>query len=91
MNVGTPLTHRRFSRRPFGAYGPGVAEDGTVWNLLQAGELGVPGVLLAGDTCFPGIGVPGVAASGTIAANTAVGVREHGRQIKRGKRNGIIQ
>ena len=30
----------------------------------------IKSLLACGDTCFPGIGLPGVAASGTIAANT---------------------
>ena len=36
VEIGTPLTHRRFNRRAYGTYGPGVDEDGSVWNLLQA-------------------------------------------------------
>ncbi|KAL9189944.1 hypothetical protein ACHAXT_009619 [Thalassiosira profunda] len=65
--VGTPLTHRRFNRRYRGSYGPAI----------RAGEASFPfpntpvkNLLLCGDSCFPGIGVPAVAGSGMIAANT---------------------
>ena len=91
ISIGTPLTHRRFNRRGFGAYGPGVDEDDEVWNLLQTKALGIENLFLCGDSCFPGIGIPGVAASGTIAANTVVGVREHSREVKRGRKEGILQ
>lgn len=37
----------------------------------------VPGLYLCGDSTFPGIGVPAVAASGNITANTLVGVKQH--------------
>ena len=91
VEVGTPLTHRRFNRRAFGAYGPGVDEDGEVWTLLQTGDLNIPGLFLAGDSTFPGIGIPVVASSGTIAANSFVGVGEQLREIKRGRKEKILQ
>ena len=60
--VGSPLTHERFLRRHRGTYGP----------ELRAGERGFPsayskvdGLLLCGDSTFPGIGVPAVAGSGS--------------------------
>lgn len=65
--VGTPLTHQRFLRRFKGTYGPAI----------KAGESSFPfpttplkGLLLCGDSCFPGIGVPAVAGSGLLAANS---------------------
>uniref|UniRef100_A0A7S1E1F7 Amine oxidase domain-containing protein n=2 Tax=Hemiselmis andersenii TaxID=464988 RepID=A0A7S1E1F7_HEMAN len=65
--VGTPLTHERFLRRYRGSYGPAI----------QAGKQIFPGpgtpiknLLLCGDSVFPGIGIPAVAASGMVAANT---------------------
>nr|ATQ36019.1 prolycopene isomerase [Proteomonas sulcata] len=65
--VGTPLTHERFLRRHRGSYGP----------ALKAGESIFPGpktpiknLLLCGDSVFPGIGMPAVAASGMVAANS---------------------
>jgi phytoene dehydrogenase-like protein len=67
VNVGTPLTHRRFLRRFKGSYGPAI----------KAGEGSFPfpgtpikGLLVCGDSCFPGIGVPAVAGSGLLAANS---------------------
>lgn len=67
VKVGTPLTHKRFLRRHMGSYGPAI----------KAGEGSFPfpgtplqGLLLCGDSCFPGIGVPAVSGSGVIAANS---------------------
>jgi phytoene dehydrogenase-like protein len=67
VRVGTPLTHRRFLRRYQGSYGPAI----------KAGEGSFPfpgtpvkGLLVCGDSCFPGIGVPAVAGSGLLAANS---------------------
>ncbi len=72
--VGTPLTHARFLRRHRGAYGPAI----------QAGKGLFPGpltpvekLLCCGDSTFPGIGLPAVAASGMIAANTLAPVSKH--------------
>ena len=67
VQVGTPLTHERFLRRHKGSYGPAI----------KAGEGSFPfpgtpvkGLLLCGDSCFPGIGIPAVAGSGLLAANS---------------------
>ncbi|KAJ4717527.1 Prolycopene isomerase chloroplastic [Melia azedarach] len=72
--VGTPLTHRRFLRRNRGTYGPAI----------QAGKDTFPGhstpilqLYCCGDSTFPGIGVPAVAASGAIVANSLVSVSQH--------------
>lgn len=72
--VGTPLTHRRFLRRNRGTYGPAI----------QAGKETFPGhstpipqLYCCGDSTFPGIGVPAVAASGAIVANSLVSVSQH--------------
>ncbi|CAL9037747.1 unnamed protein product [Musa banksii] len=72
--VGTPLTHQRFLRRNRGTYGPAI----------KAGEATFPGhstpipqLFCCGDSTFPGIGVPAVAASGAIVANTLVSVSQH--------------
>ena len=73
--VGTPLTHRRYLRRHQGSYGPGVkAGTGAV---LPGCKTPVPKLYACGDTTFPGIGLPAVAASGMAAANTIVPVWEH--------------
>lgn len=67
IQVGTPLTHERFLRRHKGSYGPAI----------KAGESSFPfpgtpikALLQCGDSCFPGIGVPAVAGSGLLAANS---------------------
>ncbi|ESQ29667.1 hypothetical protein EUTSA_v10023380mg [Eutrema salsugineum] len=72
--VGTPLTHQRFLRRNRGTYGPAI----------EAGKGTFPGhstpisqLLCCGDSTFPGIGVPAVAASGAIVANSLVTVSKH--------------
>nr|XP_043621905.1 prolycopene isomerase 1, chloroplastic isoform X2 [Erigeron canadensis] len=72
--VGTPLTHQRFLRRNRGTYGPAI----------QAGKDSFPGhptpipqLYCCGDSTFPGIGVPAVAASGAIVANSLVSVSQH--------------
>ena len=44
-----------------------------------------------GDTCFPGIGLPGVAASGTIAANTLVDVNIQLNLMKSLRAKGALQ
>ena len=71
--VGSPLTHERFLRRHRGTYGP----------ELRAGERGFPsayskvdGLLLCGDSTFPGIGVPAVASSGAQCATALLSVWE---------------
>jgi len=65
--VGTPLTHQRFLNRYKGSYGPAI----------RAGEASFPfpgtpvdGLLICGDSAFPGIGVPAAAGSGILAANS---------------------
>jgi len=65
--VGTPLTHQRFLRRYHGSYGPAIkADEGSFPFPLTS----VKGLLVCGDSCFPGIGVPAVAGSGILAANS---------------------
>lgn len=72
--VGTPLTHERFLRRHRGSYGPAIrAGEG----LFPGSGTPLRGLLCCGDSTFPGIGLPAVAASGLIAANTLVPVGKH--------------
>eukprot|EP01041_Mallomonas_annulata_P006470 gene6470-13067_t len=69
--IGTPLTHERFLQRKQGTYG-------AAWgSILEGPQTPLPGLLLCGDGVFPGIGVPAVALSGSIAANTVVSVVDH--------------
>lgn len=65
--VGTPLTHQRFLNRYRGSYGPAIrAGDGS----FPFPKTPVEGLLVCGDSCFPGIGVPAVAGSGLLTANS---------------------
>ncbi|MGF1491452.1 MAG: phytoene desaturase family protein [Microcoleaceae cyanobacterium] len=72
--VGTPLTHERFLRRHRGSYGPAWPAGKT---LFPGPQTPVKGLLCCGDSTFPGIGLPAVAASGSIAANCLLSVRQH--------------
>jgi phytoene dehydrogenase-like protein len=78
--VGTPLTHERFLRRDGGTYGPLLrAGDG----LLPGQATCLPGLVCCGDSTFPGIGMPAVAASGLLAASSIVPVTEHWKMLDR--------
>jgi phytoene dehydrogenase-like protein len=72
--VGTPLTHERFLRRDRGSYGPAIPAG---QGLFPGCKTALSGLLCCGDSTFPGIGVPAVAASGMIAANTLASVSQH--------------
>ena len=72
--VGTPLTHSRFLRRHHGSYGPAI-EAGKA--LFPGANTPLAGLLCCGDSTFPGIGLPAVAASGAIAANTLAPINKH--------------
>ncbi|KAL8151642.1 hypothetical protein V2J09_021450 [Rumex salicifolius] len=76
--VGTPLTHQRFLRRKRGTYGPAImAGKGT----LPGHSTPIPNLYCCGDSTFPGIGVPAVAASGAIVANSLVSVSQHSKLL----------
>ena len=70
----TPLTHRRFNRRDQGTYGPFLPATG---GQLMGHATPLPGFYVCGDSTFPGIGVPAVAASGMITAHSILDVRAH--------------
>lgn len=77
--VGTPLTHERFLRRHRGSYGPAIKAG---VGIFPGPGTPLPGLLCCGDSTFPGIGLPAVAASGMIAANTLAPVRKHLEMLK---------
>ncbi len=78
--VGTPLTHERFLRRHRGSYGPAIrAGEG----LFPGLNTPLPGLLCCGDSTFPGIGLPAVAVSGMIAANTLAPLWKHQEMLQR--------
>jgi carotene isomerase len=71
--IGTPLTHARFLRRYQGTYGAAIAAgDG----LFPGMSTPIRGLYRVGDSTMPGIGVPAVAASGILCANTLVSPRQ---------------
>ena len=64
----------------------------TCWRMVMSVMRSVPcskcaarsaGLLVCGDSTFPGIGVPAVAASGAIAANSLVPVWDHWKMLDR--------
>ena len=78
VQIGTPLTHQRFLNRHRGSYGPAiVAGEGS----FPFPKTPVDGLLVCGDSCFPGIGVPAVAGSGILAANS-VSLDSVGKQLE---------
>ena len=78
--IGTPLTHARFLRRHQGTYGPAIdARTG----LFPGGNTPIAGLYRVGDSTLPGIGVPAVAASGILCANTLVAPARVGELLDR--------
>lgn len=71
--IGTPLTHQRFLRRYKGTYGPAIAAG---QGLFPGCKTPIKGLYRVGDSTLPGIGVPAVAASGILCANSLVSPRE---------------
>lgn len=72
--IGTPLTHERYLRRNRGSYGPAIRAGK---GLFPGSNTPLKGLMCCGDSTFPGIGLPAVAASGMIAANTLAPVEKH--------------
>lgn len=83
--VGSPLTHERFLRRPKGTYGS-ATED-----YFKDGSTAVENFVLCGDGVFPGIGIPAVALSGASAANAMVGLWEQWKCLDGLKRDGVLR
>ncbi|MBD3881069.1 NAD(P)/FAD-dependent oxidoreductase [Phormidium tenue FACHB-886] len=77
--VGTPLTHERYLRRHRGSYGAAIRAD---QGLFPTAKTPLSGLLCCGDSTFPGIGLPAVAASGMITANTLAPVQKHLEMLK---------
>ena len=72
--MGTPLTHERFLRRHGGSYGPAISAGS---GLFPGPNTPLTGLYCCGDSTFPGIGLPAVAASGMITANTLSPLQKH--------------
>lgn len=71
--IGTPLTHSRYLRRYRGTYGPAIAANE---GRFPSCKTPIKGLYLVGDSTLPGIGVPAVAASGILCANSLVSLKE---------------
>jgi carotene isomerase len=71
--IGTPLTHQRFLRRYRGTYGPAIAAG---QGRFPSCHTPIQGLYQVGDSTLPGIGVPAVAASGILCANSLVSLRQ---------------
>jgi phytoene dehydrogenase-like protein len=67
--IGTPLTHAFYLRRYQGSYGPAIAAKK---GMFPGPHTPIKGLYRVGDSTMPGIGVPAVAASGILCANTLV-------------------
>lgn len=76
--IGTPLTHERYLRRDRGTYGSAIAANE---GLFPNSKTPLAGLLCCGDSTFPGIGLPAVAASGIITANTLASVKQHWKML----------
>jgi phytoene dehydrogenase-like protein len=73
--IGTPHTHARFLRRKCGTYGP--ANLLTLTGTLPTAVRPLDNVYCCGDSVFPGVGTPAVAASGMWVANTLTPLKDH--------------
>ena len=67
--IGTPLTHAAYLRRYQGTYGPAIAAGK---GMFPNQNTPIKGLYRVGDSTMPGIGVPAVAASGILCANSLV-------------------
>lgn len=77
--IGTPLTHAYYLRRYQGTYGPEIpAGKGT----FPGSKTPIPGLYRVGDSTMPGIGVPAVAASGILCANTLVSPQQTAKLVE---------
>ena len=72
--MGTPLTHARFLRRYQGSYGPAIAAGKA---MFPSSSTPVPELYCCGDSTFPGIGLPAVAASAFVTANSFASLSQH--------------
>jgi len=77
--IGTPLTHAYYLRRYQGTYGPAIAAGK---GMFPGTHTPIQGLYRVGDSTMPGIGVPAVAASGILCANTLVGVKQMQELLK---------
>jgi phytoene dehydrogenase-like protein len=74
-HIGTPKSHARFLRRKRGTYGPRNLL--TMAGALPKAVKPLENMYCCGDSVFPGVGTPAVAASGMWVANTIMPVQAH--------------
>lgn len=72
--IGTPLTHAHYLRRHQGTYGAAIPPN---QGIFPSCHTPIRGLYRVGDSTMPGIGVPAVAASGILCANTLVNPQLH--------------
>ncbi|MBW4671956.1 MAG: NAD(P)/FAD-dependent oxidoreductase [Cyanomargarita calcarea GSE-NOS-MK-12-04C] len=77
--IGTPLTHAHYLRRYQGTYGPAIPAGK---GMFPSTHTPIPGLYRVGDSTMPGIGVPAVAASGILCANSLVSSKEMAKLLK---------
>ena len=82
--IGTPLTHERFLRRKYGSYGPAIQAGK---ELFPSPTTPLLGLWCCGDSTFPGIGLPAVAANGMMVANTFASVPQHLQMLNKIRAN----
>jgi carotene isomerase len=78
--IGTPLTHAHYLRRHQGTYGPAIAAH---QGMFPNCHTPIKGLYRVGDSTLPGIGVPAVAASGILCANTLVSPNQTAKLLER--------
>lgn len=81
--LASPRTHARFNRRYRGSFGPAWVAGRDKFPFPRDVFRSVKGLSMCGDSVFPGIGVPAVAASGANAASSCVSVWDHLRLMAR--------
>ncbi|NMF63202.1 carotenoid isomerase [Brasilonema octagenarum] len=69
LEVGTPLTHRRFLGRQDGTYGPIPRRKLRGLLGMSFNKTSIPGLYCVGDSTFPGQGLNAVAFSGFACAH----------------------
>lgn len=77
FTVGSPLTHRHFRRRHQGSYGIKSPLNALGSSQTPAAVMAMEGLYCVGDTTFPFVGTPAVAASGMWVANSLAPWRKH--------------
>lgn len=85
--IGSPLTHERYLRRYRGTYGPELSAKTTTF---PGARTPIDSLLVCGDSCWPGIGVPAVAGSGIAAAHAVSGVKEQQQLLSEMREGGSL-